>query len=193
MRSSTQDRKTKETDIHCYIEIDGIGEAKVDTGIGFFDHILNTLAKHSGFNLQLSCRGDLEVDTHHSVEDCGLVLGKALYDALGERKGIARYSSFTMCMDDALVLCSIDICNRPYYASDVVFSCDKVGDFETQTTDEFFRSLANEAKLNLHFVVLRGENAHHIIEAMTKALAKCLREAVKITKEVEYLTTKGIL
>lgn len=194
MRNSKLDRKTKETNINCFIELDGEGIANVSTQIGFFDHMLNTFAKHSGFNLDFKCVGDLEVDTHHTVEDSGIVIGKAFYEALGDRMGIARYQSFTMSMDDALVLCSVDICNRCYYESDVKFNCDKCGDFEVHTTDEFFRSFAENAKINLHFVVLRGTNAHHIIEAMFKSLAKCLKDAVAIKNDIKgSLSTKGVL
>lgn len=194
MRNSVVKRKTKETEIDCRLEIDGTGVGEISTGIGFFDHILSALCKHGGFDLRFTCKGDLEVDTHHSVEDSGIVLGQAFYEALGNRAGIARYQSFVMPMDDALILCSVDICNRGYYESDAVFGCERVGDFETQTVDEFFRSFAENAKINLHFMMLRGENAHHVIEAMMKALAKCLRDAVKIRKDQSgCLSTKGVL
>ncbi|MGM9970733.1 MAG: imidazoleglycerol-phosphate dehydratase HisB [Anaeroplasma sp.] len=194
MRNSFITRNTKETKIECKIELDGIGQTKIDTGIGFFDHMLNTLAKHAAFDLDFKCVGDLNVDTHHSVEDSGIVLGLAFKEALKSKNGIKRYHSFTMPMDDALVLCAVDLCNRGYYASDCVFSCDKVGDFETETVNEFFRSFALNAQINLHFVVFRGENAHHIIEAMFKALAKCLREAITISDSIKgELSTKGVL
>lgn len=194
MRNASIKRKTKETEIECVLELDGTGKANINSGIGFFDHMLNTLAKHSSFDLDFKCIGDLSVDTHHSVEDSGIVLGQALYKALGDRTGISRYQSFVMPMDDALVLCSIDICNRCYYESNATFDCDRVGEFETQTTDEFFRSFAENAKINLHFVILRGNNAHHIIEAMFKALAKCLFDATRIRLDIEgSLSTKGVL
>jgi len=194
MRSSKQERITKETQIKCSLELDGDGKANVSTQIGFFDHMLNTLAKHAGFNLDFDCKGDLDVDTHHTVEDSGIVLGKAFYEALGDRYGISRYQSFTMPMDDALVLCSVDICNRCYYESNVSFNCDKCGDFEVHTTDEFFRSFAENAKINLHFVVFRGTNAHHVIEAMFKSLAKCLRDAITVREDIKgSLSTKGVL
>ena len=194
MRTSEITRNTFETKISCKLNIDGKGNAVVNTKIGFFDHMLNTLAKHAGFDLEFSCDGDTNVDMHHTVEDSGIVLGEALYKALGDRKGINRYQSFTMAMDDALVMCAIDICNRSYYESNTKFERDLVGEFETQTVDEFFRSFADNANLNLHFVILRGENAHHIIEAMFKSLAKCLRDATRINKDLEgSLTTKGVL
>lgn len=194
MRNNSLKRETKETKIELSINIDGEGKAAIDTGIGFFDHMLNTLSKHSGFDLNVKCIGDLNVDTHHTVEDCGIVLGQAFYNALGDRLGIARYQSFTMCMDDALVLCSVDICNRAYYESNTKFDTYKVGDFETETADEFFRSFADAAKINLHFVILRGSNAHHVIEAMFKSLAKCLKDATKISGDIKgSLSTKGVL
>lgn len=194
MRTSEINRNTFETKISCKLNIDGKGNAKIETKIGFFDHMLNTLAKHAGFDLEFKCDGDVNVDMHHTVEDSGIVLGEALYNALGDRKGIARYQSFTMAMDDALVMCAIDICNRSYYESNTKFERDLVGEFETQTVDEFFRSFSDNAKINLHFVILRGENAHHIIEAMFKSLAKCLRDATRIRTDIEgSLTTKGVL
>ena len=194
MRKSEVNRKTKETDIQVKLNLDGEGKATLNSGIGFFDHMLNTLAKHSFMDIDLTCKGDLHVDTHHSVEDCGIVLGDAFNKALVSKDGINRYASFTMAMDDALVLCAIDLCGRSYYESNAKFDTPKCGDFETETTDEFFRSFADNAKMNLHFVILRGNNAHHIIEAMFKALAKCIRDAVKINKDIKgSLTTKGVI
>ena len=194
MRSSSIKRETKETKISVSLSLDGAGEAKVDTKIGFFDHMLNTLAKHSGMNLNVVCDGDIHVDTHHSIEDTGIVLGKAFNEALGNKEGINRYASFTMAMDDALVMCAIDLCGRSYYESNTHFDTLKCGEFETECTDEFFRSFADNALINLHFVILRGNNAHHIIEAMFKALAKCIRDAVKINKDIKgSLTTKGVI
>jgi imidazoleglycerol-phosphate dehydratase len=194
MRSSSIKRETKETKISVSLSLDGAGEAKVDTKIGFFDHMLNTLAKHSGMDLNVVCDGDIHVDTHHSIEDTGIVLGKAFNEALGNKEGINRYASFTMAMDDALVMCAIDLCGRSYYESNTHFDTLKCGEFETECTDEFFRSFADNALINLHFVILRGNNAHHIIEAMFKALAKCIRDAVKINKDIKgSLTTKGVI
>ena len=194
MREATVKRKTKETDISCTLNLDGEGIAKLETGIGFFDHMLNTLAKHGGFNLDFTCKGDLNVDTHHSVEDSGIVLGDAFNKALASKDGIQRYANFVMPMDDALVLCAVDLCGRAYYESNATFNVDKVGDFETETVDEFFRSFADNAKINLHFVILRGENSHHIIEAMFKSLAKCLRDAIKINSDIKgSLSTKGVI
>ena len=194
MRSSEVKRKTKETDIEIKLNLDGEGKSDLITGIGFFDHMLNTFAKHGGFDLFLRCKGDLNVDTHHTVEDCGIALGQAFDEALKSKDGINRYQSFTMPMDDALVMCAVDLCGRDFYESDAFFNVEHVGDFETETTDEFFRSFACNAKINLHFVIFRGENAHHIIEAMFKSLAKCLRDAVKITPEIKgSLSTKGVI
>ena len=194
MRNSEVNRKTKETDIKVKLNLDGDGKAILNSGIGFFDHMLNTLAKHSGMDIELTCKGDLNVDTHHSVEDCGIVLGDAFNKALVSKDGINRYASFTMPMDDALVLCAIDLCGRSYYESNAKFDTPICGDFETETTDEFFRSFADNAKMNLHFVILRGENAHHIIEAMFKSLARCIREAIAINPNLKgSLTTKGVI
>ena len=194
MRSSEVKRETKETKITVSLNLDGEGIAKVDTKIGFFDHMLNTLAKHSGMNLDVKCDGDTNVDTHHSVEDTGIVIGEAFNKALSDKTGINRYASFTMAMDDALVMCAIDISNRSYYESNSKFERDLVGEFETQCVDEFFRSFADNAKINLHFVILRGTNAHHIIEAMFKSLAKCIKDSVKIDPNMKgSLTTKGVL
>lgn len=194
MREANVKRKTKETDISCTLNLDGEGISKLETGIGFLDHMLNTLAKHGGFNLEFTCKGDLNVDTHHSVEDSGIVLGDAFNKALVSKDGIQRYANFVMSMDDALVLCAVDLCGRAYYESNATFNVDKVGDFETETVDEFFRSFADNAKINLHFVILRGENSHHIIEAMFKSLAKCLRDAIKINSDIKgSLSTKGVI
>ena len=194
MRKSEVSRKTKETDITVKLNIDGEGKSVLNTGIGFFDHMLNALSKHSGMDLDVTCKGDLYVDTHHSIEDTGIVIGEALNKALGDKAGINRYASFTMAMDDALVMCAIDLSGRSYYESNAKFDAPKCGDFETECTDEFFRSFADNAKMNLHFVVLRGVNAHHIIEAMFKSLAKCLRDAVIVNPNIKgSLSTKGVI
>jgi len=194
MRKASIERNTKETKIKCDLNIDGSGIINIETKIGFFDHMLNTLAKHASFDLDFKCDGDTHVDMHHTVEDSGIVLGSAFYKALGDRLGIKRYQSFTMAMDDALVMCAIDICNRSYYESNTSFERDLVGEFETQTVDEFFRSFADNAKINLHFVIFRGTNAHHIIEAMFKSLAKCLKDAAEVDPNIKgSLSTKGVL
>lgn len=194
MRLAEVKRKTKETDISCKINLDGKGKSNVETKIGFFNHMLTALAKHSGFDLDFNCNGDLEVDNHHSVEDSGIVLGEAFNKALGNKVKIQRYANFCMPMDDALVLCAIDLCGRAFYQDDAFFYTPKVGDFETECTKEFFRSFAENANMNLHFVVIRGENSHHIIEAMFKSLAKCLHDATRINDEIDgMLSTKGVI
>jgi imidazoleglycerol-phosphate dehydratase len=156
--------------------------------------MLNTLAKHGGFILDFTCKGDLNVETHHSVGDSGIVLGDGFNKALVSKDGIQRHANFVMSMDDALVLCAVDLCGRAYYDCNATFNVDKVGDFETETVDEFFRSFADNAKINLHFVILRGVNSHHIIEAMFKSLAKCLRDAIMINSDIKgSLSTKGVI
>ena len=194
MREAEVKRKTNETDISCKITLDGKGKSNVTTKIGFFDHMLTALSKHSGFDLDFNCNGDIEVDCHHSVEDSGIVLGQAFDKALGDKAKIQRYANFVMPMDDALVLCAVDLCGRAYYQDDAYFNSPKVGDFETECTKEFFQSFAQNAKINLHFVVIRGENSHHIIEAMFKSLAKCLHDATRINDEIDgMLSTKGVI
>lgn len=194
MRNASLERNTKETKIKVSINLDGEGKGNISTGIGFFDHMLTALAKHSLFDIDLVCDGDLNVDTHHTVEDSGIALGQAFKEALGEKYGIERYASFAMCMDEALVLGATDLCGRGYFEMDYHFQAPKCGDFETETVEEFFRSFANNAELNLHFVVRRGENAHHIIEAMFKCTAKILREAVAVNPRIKGVpSTKGSL
>ena len=194
MRKAEVVRKTKETDITVKINLDGSGISNINTGIGFFDHMLQALSKHSGIDMDIKCNGDLNVDCHHTVEDCAIVLGDALNKALVDKNGINRYASFTMAMDDALVLCAIDLSNRFYYESDCYFDTPKCGDFECETTDEFFKSFAENAKINLHFMFLRGKNSHHIIECMFKALAKCLKDAISINPNIKgSLSTKGVI
>ncbi len=194
MRSATLKRDTKETKIEINLNLDGEGKSNIDTKIGFFNHMLEALSKHSLIDMDIECCGDIDVDTHHSVEDTGIVLGKVFKEALGDKKGIERYSSFTMCMDEALILGSLDLCGRGYFMMDYKFKTPKCGDFETETVEEFFRSFALNAELNLHFVVLRGENAHHIIEAMFKCLAKMLRDAISYNPRIKgVFSTKGSL
>ena len=194
MRSSNINRETKETKISVLLNLDGEGNAKIDTKIGFFDHMLEALSKHSSFDLNVKCNGDLNVDCHHTVEDTGIVIGDAFNKALTSKDGINRYYSFIIPMDDALVMCAVDLCGRSYYESNFHTDTLKCGDFETETTDEFFRSFSDNAKINLHFVILRGYNAHHIIEAMFKSFAKCLKEAVKIDPSIKgSLSTKGVI
>ncbi|MDD6798037.1 MAG: imidazoleglycerol-phosphate dehydratase HisB [Clostridia bacterium] len=193
-RTSTIERKTSETDIRCTLNIDGRGEADVDTGIGFFDHMLKSFAKHGLFDLQLSVKGDLYVDCHHTIEDTGIVLGEAIKAAVGDKKSIRRYGDIILPMDEALILCAIDLSGRPYLVFDGQFSSDSVGYFDTQMVKEFFYAVSYSAGMNLHIKQMSGDNDHHIIEGIFKAFAKALDEAVtKDTRIKTVLSTKGSL
>ena len=193
-RRATVERKTQETDIKVDINIDGSGTSKVQTGIGFFDHMLNGFAKHGFFDIDVTCNGDVEVDGHHSVEDTAIVLGQAISKALGDKKGIKRYGSMILPMDDALVLCAIDLCGRPYFSMDAEFSSPMVGEFDTQLVREFFYTISYSAAMNLHIKVLSGLNDHHKIEAIFKAFAKALDEATSYDPRItDVLSTKGAL
>ncbi|MCR5155508.1 MAG: imidazoleglycerol-phosphate dehydratase HisB [Butyrivibrio sp.] len=193
-RRATVERKTQETDIKVDINIDGSGTSKVQTGIGFFDHMLNGFARHGFFDIDVTCNGDVEVDGHHSVEDTAIVLGQAISRALGDKKGIKRYGSMILPMDDALVLCAIDLCGRPYFSMDAEFSSPMVGEFDTQLVREFFYTISYAAAMNLHIKVLSGLNDHHKIEAMFKAFAKALDEATSYDPRItDVLSTKGAL
>ena len=192
MRTSIQKRITKETSIQVALGIDGTGKTEIDSGVGFFDHMLTALAVHGKFDLAVKCTGDIEVDSHHSVEDIGIVLGQAFFEALGDKVGITRYGSFTIPMDEALASCNIDIGGRAYTVFDASFTSDKIGELETQMISEFFRAFANNAKITLHLEVHYGENDHHKTEALFKAFAHALRIAVSIEGS-ELLTTKGVL
>lgn len=194
MRTAQIERKTGETDIGMTLTLDGGGRAEIDTGIGFFDHMLDAFARHGLFDLALSVKGDLRVDGHHSVEDTGIVLGEAIKSAVGDKKGIRRYGYFVLPMDEALVLCAVDLCGRPFFACDAEFSSERVGDFETELVQEFFYSVSYAAAMNLHFKVLSGRNTHHIIEAMFKCFAKALDMAVSTDPRItDVLSTKGVL
>lgn len=185
-------RKTKETDIAVKIGLDGTGSYDIKTGIGFFDHMLESLAKHGNLDLNIKTAGDLNVDTHHTVEDTGIVLGEAIKKALGNKEGINRYASFIMPMDDALVLVAIDLCNRPYLSFNYDFNVERVGYFETEMVREFFYAISYSAGMNIHIKVLDGQNAHHIIEAMFKAFANALKIASSVDGERKgVLSTKG--
>ena len=199
MRTASIHRQTKETDIALTLSLDGTGKADVQTGIGFFDHMMDAFARHGMFDLSLRVKGDLEVDGHHSVEDTGIVLGDAIRNAVGDKAGIRRYGYFVLPMDEALVLCAVDLCGRPYFAMDFEngndgFSAPMVGDFDTQLVKEFFYSVSYAAAMNLHFKILSGANDHHIIEAMFKAFAKALDMATLKDPRIEdVLSTKGCL
>lgn len=191
MRTAEITRKTKETDISLCLNLDG-GDVRVNTGIGFFDHMLTAFAVHSGFGFILQAAGDLEVDAHHTVEDTGIVLGKALFEALGNKGGITRYGSFFVPMDEALGFASVDVSGRPYLVFDVEFEEERVGEFDTCLCEEFFRAVAFNAGITLHLRTLNGRNGHHKIEALFKAFAHALACAVK-EKGEGVLSTKGVL
>ena len=187
-------RKTGETDIYIALDLDGSGKAEIDTGIGFFDHMLDAFARHGFFDLTVRVKGDLEVDGHHTIEDTGIVLGQAIAEAAGDKKGIRRYDSFILPMDEALILCAVDLCGRAYFSSDVSFTAERIGQFETEMVREFFLSVAHNAGMNLHLKMLDGVNNHHIAEASFKAFAKALDEAVSFDSRVkDVLSTKGSL
>ncbi|MCR5237940.1 MAG: imidazoleglycerol-phosphate dehydratase HisB [Lachnospiraceae bacterium] len=187
-------RKTKETDITCELILDGTGKSDINTGIGFFDHMLEGFAKHGLFDLFITCRGDLEVDAHHSVEDTGIVLGQAIEKALGDKKGIRRYGHFLLPMDDALIACAIDLCGRPYFNFDLRFPEERCGDMEMSLIREFFYAVSYSSMMNLHLKQLDGLNSHHIAEAASKAFAKSLDMASGYDERIEdVLSTKGAL
>lgn len=193
-RTATINRKTSETDISLYLNLDGKGNADVDTGIGFFDHMLKSFAKHGLFDLKVRVQGDLIVDCHHTIEDVGIVLGEAIKKALGDKVGIKRYGNFFLPMDETLILCAIDLSNRPYLVFESEFKSDSVGYFDTQMVKEFFYAISYSASMNLHLKKMWGENDHHIIEAMFKAFAKALDDAVsKDSRITNVLSTKGSL
>ena len=187
-------RKTQETDIKVSLNLDGSGTSNITTGIGFFDHMLQGFTKHGFYDMNVTVNGDLHVDGHHTVEDTGIVLGQAISKALGDKKGIKRYGSMILPMDETLVMCAIDLCGRPYFVMDAEFDAPMVGDFDTQLVKEFFYAVSYSAAMNLHIKVLNGSNDHHKIEAIFKAFAKALDEASMIDPRIEgVLSTKGAL
>ncbi len=194
MRKATLKRSTAETTIELTLSIDGEGKTDIATGIGFFDHMLTHIGKHSLSDLSVKAKGDLEVDCHHTVEDTGIVLGQALKTALGNKEGINRYGHAIVPMEEALILCAVDISGRPYVAIDTPFTVDRVGELDTEMVEEFFRAVAIHGGLNLHIQVLRGKNNHHIIEGMCKAFAKALLDAMSFNSRVKGVpSTKGML
>ena len=194
MRTAEINRKTFETDISVQLNLDGNGKNDIHTGIGFFDHMLTHVSKHGFIDLTLGAKGDLYVDCHHTIEDVGIVLGKAISEALGEKEGIKRYGSFILPMEEALVICALDISGRPYLGFDATFQSEKIGEMDTQMIEEFFRALCLHAGFNLHLKVLSGKNDHHIEEARFKAFGKALDIAVSYDKRIEgVLSTKGML
>ena len=193
-RTSTINRKTKETDIRLTLNVDGNGKSEISTGVGFFDHMLEGFSKHGFFDLNVTVEGDLQVDAHHTVEDTGIVLGEAIANAIADKKGIRRYGSFILPMDDALVLCAIDLCGRPYFNYNLEFPTEKIGDFDTELIREFFYAISYKCGMNLHMKLLDGINSHHIAEAAFKAFAKALDQACGYDERIEgILSTKGSL
>ncbi|MCR4586374.1 MAG: imidazoleglycerol-phosphate dehydratase HisB [Lachnospiraceae bacterium] len=194
MRKAEVKRTTKETDIELKLDLDGRGVSAIDTGIGFFDHMLAGFTKHGFFDMTLKCKGDLNVDGHHTVEDCGIVLGQALAQAVGDKSGMVRYGHFILPMDDALILCAVDFCGRPYLNYDLKFGTEYCGDYETELTREFFYAVSYSAGINLHLKQLDGVNSHHITEAAFKAFGKAVDMATRMDERVSgVLSTKGSL
>ncbi len=193
-RQATVTRKTQETNIKISLNLDGTGVSNIETGIGFFDHMLTGFAKHGLYDMDVRVSGDLEVDGHHTVEDTGIVLGQAIAQALGDKKGIKRYGSMILPMDETLVMSAVDLCGRPYFVMDANFDAPMVGDFDTQLVREFFYAVSYSAAMNLHIRVITGMNDHHKIEAMFKAFAKALDEASTYDPRItDVLSTKGAL
>lgn len=193
-REATVERNTKETQIQLTYRVDGTGKADIQSGVGFFDHMLDGFTRHGLFDLQLRVNGDLQVDDHHTIEDTGIVLGTAIKEAIGDKKGIRRYGSCILPMDETLVLCAVDLSGRPYFVFDGAFSGDKMGDMSTQMVREFFYAISYTAGMNLHLKVLSGGNDHHIAEAMFKSFAKALDQATVFDPRItDVLSTKGTL
>lgn len=194
MRNAVVERKTKETEISLELNLDGKGNYSISTGIGFFDHMLELFSKHSLIDINLSVRGDLEVDCHHSVEDAGIVLGQAIKEALGNKMSIKRYGSFTVPMDEALATVNLDLSGRPYLVFNAEFSKSKAGDMDVETVEEFMMAVCTNAGITMHVNVYYGSNNHHMIEGIFKAFARALRIAVSKDDRVEGVpSTKGIL
>ena len=192
MRKATLRRTTGETDISISLTIDGTGRFEGTSGIGFFDHMLHLLARHSGMDISLTCQGDLDVDNHHTIEDIGITLGEVFEKALGDKKGIHRYGCFFCPMDETLSRIVLDLSGRSYLAFDVDIPVERIGSFETEMTREFFLAFANNAKMNLHMATLYGVNGHHIVESLFKGIGHALKEAVTIEGDT-VLSTKGVL
>ncbi|GHT64687.1 imidazoleglycerol-phosphate dehydratase [Endomicrobiia bacterium] len=192
MRETTLTRKTRETEVEIALNLNQKGENKISTGVGFFDHMLNLLAFQAGITLKVIANGDLNVDEHHTIEDIGIILGQALKDALGNKIGINRYGCAKIPMDEALVETVLDISNRPYLVFNVELPTYKVGDFETELVEEFFRAVIVNAGITLHVNVIHGKNTHHIIEGIFKSFGRALGEAIKISSD-NIPSTKGVL
>lgn len=192
-RTAKITRTTKETDITVSLNLDKSGACNIDTGIGFFDHMLTAIAVHGGFGLEICCKGDLNVDGHHTVEDVGICLGKAFNEALGDKSGIMRFGSAFVPMDEALGFCSLDISNRPFLVFNAEFTNERIGDYESCLTEEFMRAFAFNAGITLHLKSEYGKNDHHITEALFKALAYSLKQAVRLNSDGSAVSTKGAL
>lgn len=195
MRKAQTKRKTKETDVFVSIDLDGKGISDINTGVGFLDHMLELFAFHGQFDLSVTCHGDLQVDSHHTIEDIGIALGKSIKEALGDKKGIHRYGSFTIPMDETLLSVCLDMSNRPYLVFNVCLDNVLLGNYQTEMTEEFFRATAFNAGMTLHINEHYGKNMHHIIEACFKAFARALKEAVSIDRQRkdEIISSKGVL
>lgn len=195
MRTAEVTRKTAETDISLKLNLDGSGKSNINTGCGFLDHMLVLFASHGRFDLDISCKGDTYVDYHHTVEDIGIALGKAFYDALGEKRGIRRYGDTILPMDEALIMSAVDFSGRSYLGYDLEIPTEKVGDFDTELIEEFFLGFIRNAECSLHIKMLSGKNTHHILEGAFKSVARTLREAVQLDEEFknEIPSTKGVL
>ena len=195
MRSAVIERRTAETDIRLSLDLDGKGTGTIDTGVGFLDHMLTLFAKHGRFDLDVKCVGDTNVDFHHSVEDIGIALGKAFAQALGDKAGICRYGDIILPMDEALILCAVDISGRDFLNFDVDFTADKIGDFDTELVEEFWYGFVRNSAVTLHFKELNGLNNHHVAEGCFKAAGRTLRKAVAIDPQLagEIPSTKGVL
>lgn len=193
-RIAVTERNTRETKIKLTLDIDGRGRSEIDTGIGFFNHMLEGFSKHGFFDLSVKIDGDLNVDGHHTVEDCGIVLGSAIKQALGDKSGIRRYGSMMLPMDDALVLCAVDLCNRPYLSYEADFKTERIGELDCELIREFFYAVSYSAAMNLHIKMISGFNSHHIAEAMFKAFGRALDEATGYDERITgVLSTKGSL
>ncbi len=193
-RKTHVNRKTKETDIKLTLNLDGSGQAQIHTGIGFFDHMLEGFARHGLFDLQVSVEGDLIVDTHHTIEDTGIVLGTAIRRAVGDKRGMKRYGSCMLPMDETLALCAIDLSGRPYLSFEAQFPTEKIGYMDTEMVREFFYAISYSAGMNLHMKILSGGNSHHMAEALFKAFARALDEATLLDPRIaDVLSTKGSL
>jgi imidazoleglycerol-phosphate dehydratase len=195
MRTAEINRKTAETDIQLRLNLDGTGKSVIDTGVGFLDHMLTLFAKHGRFDLDVHCVGDIQVDAHHTTEDIGIALGEALAEALGDKRGITRYGSTVLPMDETLILSAVDISGRSYLGYQLDIPCAKVGTFDTELTEEFFLGFVRKAELTLHIRQLAGTNSHHIIEGTFKSVARSLKTAVAIDElyKEEIPSTKGLL